>query len=50
MYKKKGYNSGVNLGNAGMGQYSNQIIKKETLYNGNHDLGNGIYQVEILIS
>ena len=29
---------------------TNQIVKKETLYNGNHDLGNGIYNVEILIS
>ena len=29
---------------------ANQIVKKETLYNGNHDLGNGIYNVEMLIS
>ena len=29
---------------------ANQIVKKETLYNGNHDLGNGMYNVEMLIS
>lgn len=29
---------------------ANQIIKKETLYNGNHDLGNGFYNIEMLIS
>ncbi len=28
----------------------NQIIKKETLYTGTHDLGNGMYSVEILLS
>lgn len=28
----------------------NQIIKKETLYAGEHDLGNGIYSIEMLIS
>lgn len=28
----------------------NQIVKKETLYNANHDLGNGAYNIEILIS
>lgn len=34
----------------GTSSQANQIIKKETLYNGNHDLGNGIYNVEILLS
>jgi hypothetical protein len=29
---------------------ANQIVKKETLYNGNHDLGNGMYNIEMLIS
>lgn len=29
---------------------ANQIVKKETLYVGDHDLGNGIYNVEILLS
>lgn len=28
----------------------NQIIKKETLYNDNHDLGNGVYNVQIMLS
>ena len=28
----------------------NQIVKKDTLYQGEHDLGNGFYAVEILIS
>ena len=28
----------------------NQIIKKKTLYGGNHDLGNGLYSVQILLS
>jgi hypothetical protein len=30
--------------------YGNQIIKKQTLYTGQHDLGNGIYSIEMLIS
>jgi hypothetical protein len=44
MYKKKGYTT--------MGAMSapNQIIKKETLYNDNHDLGNGVYNVQIMLS
>ena len=29
---------------------TNQIVKKETLYTGEHDLGNGMYQIEILKS
>ena len=41
--KKKGYSQ-----NAAM--YGNQIIKKQTLYTGEHDLGNGIYSIEMLIS
>ena len=28
----------------------NQIIKKETLYQGDHDLGNGLYNIEMLLS
>jgi len=28
----------------------NQILKKETLYEGTHDLGNGLYSVQILLS
>ena len=28
----------------------NQIIKKDTLYTGEHDLGNGIYSIEMLIA
>ena len=28
----------------------NQIIKKQSLYTGEHELGNGIYFVEMLIS
>ena len=28
----------------------NQIVKKETLYAANHDLGNGLYNIEILLS
>jgi hypothetical protein len=29
---------------------ANQIIKKETLYTGVNDLGNGSYNIEMLIS
>ena len=29
---------------------ANQIVKKETLYQGEHDLGNGPYAIEILKS
>jgi len=29
---------------------ANQIIKKESLYTGQHELGNGLYFVEILLS
>ena len=29
---------------------ANQIIKKETLYTGGNDLGNGSYNIEMLIS
>ena len=49
--KKKGY-----TGNTASGARSqvrapmNQIIKKQSLYTGEHDLGNGIYFVEMLIS
>jgi len=43
--RKKGY------ANNSAAQYqANQIVKKETLYNGNHDLGNGVYNIEMLIS
>lgn len=45
-YKKKGYGSGVNSSQP----FQNQIIKKETLYTGVANLGNGEYAVEILIS
>jgi len=47
--KKKGYTSG-NPQLSGNPSQANQIIKKETLYNGNHELGNGIYNVEVLLS
>jgi hypothetical protein len=30
--------------------YGNQIVKKQTLYTGQHELGNGIYSIEMLIS
>lgn len=33
-----------------MNSQPNQIIKKETLYSRDHDLGNGIYNVQILLS
>ena len=54
-YKKRGYTSGslqppvrnsVSQGNNGIAQ----IVKKETLYIGEHDLGNGPYAVEIITS
>ena len=28
----------------------NQIVKKQSLYTGEHDLGNGLYLIEMLIS
>jgi len=31
-------------------QFANQIVKKETLYTGENELGNGMYQIEMLIS
>ena len=46
-YKKtKGYATGAGKGQ----QYVNQIIKKASLYTGEHDLGNGLYLIEMLIS
>ena len=33
-----------------MREGANQIFKKETLYTGKHELGNGLYQVEMLLS
>ena len=52
-YKKRGYTSG-SQGPAGRNSMSRgnaaQIIKKETLYIGEHDLGNGPYAVEIIQS
>lgn len=30
--------------------YGNQIVKKQTLYQGQHELGNGLYSIEMLIS
>lgn len=47
VYKKKGY---ATYQPGMMASNPNQIIKKETLYNGNHDLGNGLYNVQILLS
>lgn len=44
MYKKKGYTTMQSS------HGPNQIIKKETLYQGEHDLGNGNYHVQILLS
>ena len=31
-------------------QFANQIVKKETLYTGENELGNGFYSIEMLIS
>jgi hypothetical protein len=31
-------------------QFANQIVKKETLYTGENELGNGYYSIEMLIS
>jgi hypothetical protein len=41
--KKKGYTQPHQM-------YGNQIVKKQTLYEGQHDLGNGIYTIEMLLS
>ena len=30
--------------------YGNQIVKKTHLYSGQHELGNGVYSIEMLIS
>lgn len=46
IYKKKGYSSHQPMTSSN----PNQIIKKETLYSGNHELGNGLYNVQILLS
>ena len=57
-YKKRGYTSDSN-GQGGQGggfrpnrtqQSQTQIVKKETVYVGEHDLGNGPYSVEILFT
>ena len=45
--KKKGFTTNSQMRPEFNG---NQIIKKETLYAGEHDLGNGIYSIEMLIS
>lgn len=45
-YKKKGFANPMQAAHYA----ANQIVKKQTLFNGNHDLGNGVYNVEILIS
>ena len=50
-FKKRGYtsegqNEGFRPNRTQLG--SQQIIKKETVYVGEHDLGNGLYAVEIL--
>jgi len=52
-HKKRGYTSGSD--NAGFrpnrtNASSQQIVKKETVYMGEHDLGNGTYSVEILFT
>jgi len=50
-YKKtKGYTSGGTSSAAKPSFFGNQIIKKHTLYNGVHELGNGNYMIEMLIS
>ena len=41
--KKKGFSQPPQM-------YGNQIVKKQTLYTGQHELGNGIYSIEMLIS
>ena len=54
-YKKRGYTSGTSHsqqpGNRRTtGQSMTQIVKKDTLYLGEHDLGNGAYAIEIICS
>lgn len=55
-FKKRGYTSdGQGQGQPGFRPNrtqisSQQIIKKETVYVGDHDLGNGMYAVEILFT
>ena len=49
-YHKKGYSGNTSQGPRNQRNSVNQIIKKQTLYTGEHDLGNGAYAVEMLIS
>lgn len=52
-YKKKGFaNASTAIGPRRQQNEMqiNQIIKKETLYQGDHDLGNGLYNIEMLLS
>ena len=51
-YKKtKGYTSGGNNSQVRPNTFfGNQIIKKQSLYIGQHELGNGNYNIEMLIS
>lgn len=53
-FKKKGYTTD-SMGNSrgshpNRTQSTGQIIKKETVYVGEHDLGNGPYAVEIIFT
>lgn len=53
-YKKRGYTSDSQNGqyrpNRTQHGSQQQIVKKETVYVGEHDLGNGLYTVEILFT
>jgi len=50
--RKRGYTSGSQQPQSRGGQQASltQIVKKETLYLGEHDLGDGPYAVEIICS
>ena len=48
--KKRGYTSGSQQPSRGAQNSMIQIVKKETLYVGQHDLGDGVYAIEIICS
>jgi len=54
-FKKRGYTSDMNQEGfrphrTGQVNSQKQIVKKETVYEGEHDLGSGPYAVEILFT
>lgn len=52
-YKKKGYtNASTAIGGRTKKNDNpvNQIIKKQSLYQDDHDLGNGLYNIEMFLS